>query len=79
MKGTNVFAKKKDVDQLMRLANQGWQPGERLFGFDSADLIAKGEKTADAHVACHHLALEYGLPEIEGRYGIKEDGEFITI
>jgi len=28
---------------------------------------------------CHQLALDYGLPEISGYYGIDVDGEFVTI
>jgi hypothetical protein len=28
--------------------------------------------------ACHELALKHGLPEIEGYYGITQDGEFVT-
>ena len=78
MKDTGVFATKEELEQLLRLANQGWRPGERMFGFSSAALIAKGHKTADAQVVCHELALKHGLPEIEGRYGITHDGEFVT-
>lgn len=78
MKSTGVFATKEDLEKLLQLARQGWQPGERMFGFSSKALIEKGHKTADAQVVCHELALKYGLPEIPGRYGIKEDGEFVT-
>ena len=78
MKDTGVFASKEDFDALMQIASQGWQAGERMFGFSSAALLRKGEKTIDAQVACHRLALKCGLPEIEGRYGITKDGEFVT-
>jgi len=37
--------------------------------------------TTDAKKACHQLALDYGLPEIEGKgyYGITIEGEFVSV
>lgn len=79
MKGTGVFAKQEDFDKLMSFARTGWMPGDRIMVFSIGESIRKDQTTVDARKMCHKLALAYGLPEIPGYYGIKEDREFVAV
>lgn len=79
MKGTGVKATKEDLDKLMMLVRSGWRSGQTMIVFSVGEGIRRDQKTVDAVKECHRLALAYGLPEIIGYYGIKEDGEFVTI
>lgn len=79
MRGTGVFAKEGDFDKLMSFARTGWMPGDRIMVFSVGEGVKKDQATMDAKKMCHKLALVYGLPEITGYYGIKEDREFVTI
>jgi len=78
MKGTGIKASKEDLDKLMVLAHRGWMPGQTMIVFSVGEGIRKDGATVDARKACHQLALDYGLPEITGYYGVLEDGEFVT-
>lgn len=75
---TGVFATKEDVEKLKNLANQGWRHGDICIVFSVGEGIRKDEATLDAKKVCHQLALDYGLPEIQGYYGIENSGEFVT-
>ena len=77
MVNTGTFASKEDIEKLTRAASMGWQHGETMIVFSVGEGIKKDEKTLDAKKICHQLALDYGLPEFEGFYGIKKDGEFV--
>jgi len=79
MKQTGVFAKKEDFKKLERLVQEGWQPGETMIVFSIGEGIRKDQATVDAAKECHKLALAYGLPEIEGFYGIDRDREFVEV
>ena len=79
MKKTGVKATKEDFEKLRNLAAKGWQSGVPMITFSVGDGIRRDEATADAVKVCHQLALDYGLPEIEGYYGIDLNGEFVTI
>jgi hypothetical protein len=79
MKGTNVKASAEDLKKLIGFAMRGWMPGDVMITFSVGEGIRKDQNTIDAQKMCHKLALDYGLPEIEGFYGIKDDGEFVTI
>jgi hypothetical protein len=79
MKSTGKFASKEDTEKLMRLAKNGWQQGEMMIVFSVGEGIRKDQSAVDAKKACHQLALDYGLPEITGYYGIKKDGEFVSV
>jgi len=52
------------------------------MGFSSAHMM-RGGLAGDAQTklrkACHALAIEKGLPEIEGFYGLDQNGEFVTV
>lgn len=78
MENTGKFATKEDMEKLTRLVTKGWQHGERIMVFSVGEGIRKDQATVDAKKACHQLALDYGLPEIEGYYGITNDGEFVS-
>jgi len=75
---TGVFAKKEDIEKLKTLAMKGWQEGETMIVFSVGEGIRKDKATVDAQKICHQLALDYGLPEINGYYGITFDGEFVS-
>jgi len=77
MKGTGKFATKEDTEKMHQLAMRGWMPGEAIMVFSVGDGIRKDKNTVDAQKECHKLALAYGLPEIEGYYGMNKDGEFV--
>jgi hypothetical protein len=79
MTRTGIKAQKEDVDKLVNLVNKGWRNGETMIVFSVGEGIRKDADTVDAKKACHQLALDYGLPEIEGYYGITVDGEFVKV
>lgn len=79
MEHTKVFASKKDVEKMKILASKGWQDGETVIVFSVGEGIKKDQDTVDAKKICHQLALDYGLPEIEGYYGVTNDGEFVSV
>ena len=79
MKKTGVKVTKEDFEKLQRLARRGWLPGETMIVFSVGEGIRKDQGTVDAQKACHQLALDYGLPEIPGYYGIDMNGEFVTV
>jgi len=76
---TGKFASTEDFEKLQNLTSQGWQHGETMIVFSVGHGIRKDDATADAATACHQLALDYGLPEIQGYYGITEGGEFVRV
>jgi hypothetical protein len=78
MKHSGVFATKEDLEKLTQLATRGWLPGQMMVVFSVGEGIRKDAATLNAKKECHKLALAYGLPEIEGYYGITEDGEFVS-
>lgn len=79
MKDTGIKVTKGDLKKINILVQQGWRPGDRIMVFSVGEGIKKDQKTVDAKKFCHELALNYGLPEIEGYYGITNDGEFVSI
>jgi len=74
---TGVKASKEDFEKLVHLANQGWRQGEVMITFSVGEGIRKYQATVDAQKVCPQLALDYGLPEITGYYGIDKDREFV--
>ena len=78
MKGTGIRATKEDYDKLVLLAGRGWTAGQSMIVFSVDEGIRRDEATGTARQECHRLALAYGLPEIQGYYGINHDREFVT-
>lgn len=79
MKNTGVFVLKEDKEKLLLLVKKGWRQGEVMIVFSVGEGIKKDQATVDAKKICHQLALNYGLPEIQGYYGLTNDGEFIFV
>ena len=79
MKNTGIKVSKDDLEKLTNFVQRGWMPGDRIMVFSVGEGIKRDEATVDARKMCHKLALNYGLPEIEGYYGIDKDGEFVTV
>lgn len=79
MENTKVFATEDEMKDLRALVNAGWKPGDIIMVSSVMEGIKKDQKTMDAVKSCHALALAHGLPEIEGYYGITDDGEFVTV
>jgi hypothetical protein len=51
-----------------------------IFGFNCQDMTEDGlafQMIQRVREHCHRIALEHRLPEINGFYGLDEDGEFI--
>jgi len=78
MRKTGMKVTKEDFEKLQNLAHRGWMPGETMIVFSVGEGIRKDQGTVDARETCHKLALDYGLPEITGYYGLSNDGEFVT-
>lgn len=74
---TKVFSSKEDFEHLKFLVLKGWSQGDSVMVFSVKEGLRKDRLAMAARLACHQLALDYGLPEIEGLYGISEDGEFV--
>ncbi len=77
MTHTKVFCSKEDFEKLKALVSKGWQSGQPMIVFSVGEGIRKDSATVDARKVCHQLALDYGLPEIRGYYGVSQDGEFV--
>jgi hypothetical protein len=77
--GTGIFAKKEDFEKLQYLVSRGWKPGDVVIVFSVGEGIKKDQATLDARKVCHQLALDYGLPEIRGYYGMGENREFVRL
>ncbi len=78
MKNTGVFATAEELEALQRIASGGWKPGDMMIVFSVGEGLRKDQATIDAKIACHTVALKHDLPEIEGYYGVGEDGEFVS-
>ena len=78
MKNTGIKCKQEDLDKLVNLVRKGWQHNETMIVFSVGEGIRKDQATVDAVKVCHQLALDYGLPEITGYYGVTNDGEFVS-
>lgn len=65
MNGTNVFATAEELEELRK---------------QSDALDREMRSAADRLIKrCHELALQHGLPEIAGFYGLDHNGEFVTV
>ncbi len=79
MKKTGIFATEEEFEDLKRLSNKGWRVGDTVMVSSVMEGITKDQATVDAKKTCHKVALSYGLPEIEGYYGIGLDKEFVCV
>lgn len=79
MKNTGVFATEEEFAELKKLRNKAARTpvialssAQALSGRDSASVAWQRVKER-----CHALALEHGLPEVQGFYGIDGTKEFL--
>ena len=79
MEKKGIKATEEDFEKLIHLVRQGWQVGETMIVFSVGEGIRKDSATTDSQKVCHQLALDYGLPEITGYYGIDNDREFVCM
>lgn len=79
MEDTGIFASKEDTEKLQCLVRQGWQPGQVMIVFSCGEGIRRDQAPIGAKKICHQLALDYGLPEIDGYYGITQEGQFVSV
>ena len=82
MTHTGVFATKEEQDRAFDLAaNARTTPVMALSiaqGLAGEDFASRAWRNANAFV--HKCALDHhGLPEIQGFYGMTEEGEFVSI
>ena len=80
MKNTGVFATKEEMKRAFDLSNNAANTPVIAFSGDHAMRGGlSGEAWQSAKEYCHAMALKHGLPEIPGFYGMKQDGEFVTV
>lgn len=77
---TDIFATAEEVAELKRLAGEASRTP--VIALSVADGLAGNDFAATAwrraRQACHKAALDHGLPEFDGFYGIMLDtGEFV--
>lgn len=75
MKQTGTFATQEEKEELQELLKAA-QTTPVILLFGKHDL--SGDAWNKVHMKTHEIALSHGLPEITGRYGMTEDGEFVT-
>jgi hypothetical protein len=79
MRNTGVKCSTEELEFLRKLAERA--ATTPVIALSIADGLAGRDFASMAHLtakqACHKLALEHGLPEIPGYYGIDYDGEFV--
>ena len=81
MSKTGIFATEEEFQYLMKRVQIAENTpvialslGEGLAGRDFAALAHRSVQEV-----CHALALQHGLPEICGFYGVNQDREFIRV
>ena len=81
MTKTGVFATKEELEFLMRKAQTA--ATMPVMALSVADGLAGRDFSSLAHrsalEACHAIALQHGLPEIVGFYGVTQEGEFVRM
>ena len=76
LEGTGEFLTEEEIEHAQELANKAARtPVVLLFG--TQDLSADAWTRAKRYV--HECALDHGLPEIQGWYGLSEDGEVVRM
>ena len=75
---TGVFVTKEEKEDLLKQADQVARTP--VMGFSMAHM-ERGGFAGDARESLlkrvHSMAMERGLPDFEGYYGIDQDGEFV--
>ena len=80
MENTGVFATKEEIKKAFKLATEASHTPVIAFSGEHAMRGGlSGKAWRDAKEYCHAMALKHGLPEIKGFYGMRKDGEFVTV
>lgn len=74
MTKTGVKATPEEKEELLKLLHEAQTTPVMLVG--SVDLA--GNAWERVQTRCHEIAKSHGLPEIQGYYGMDQDGEFVT-
>lgn len=81
MNKTGVFAEKKEIEKAFELAKIA--SSTPVISFSLGDMLEGNDFSSrawkSAHEYCHELALKKGLPEIQGFYGMTQEGEFVSV
>lgn len=81
MKHTGIYATKEEIDQCFNAAKRAAHTP--VITFSSRHALEEGGLSGQAWKSakelCHETALAHGLPEIQGFYGMTQDGEFVTV
>lgn len=81
MKRSGIFATEEEKTYLQGLLITA--KTTPVIALSSRHALERGGFSGEAwnHLRkeCHRVALEHGLPEIEGYYGMDETGEFVTV
>ena len=81
MNRTGIFATDDEKEYLGRLSSRA--QATPVIAFSSRHALEEGglsgQAWTQAKKECHRIALEHGLSEIPGWYGIDEAGEFVTV
>ena len=80
MENTGVFASTEEIEFLTKKATIA--RNTPAFGLSSEQVLSGKDFASMAHMdasqACHKIALNHGLPEVNGWYGIDlKTGEFL--
>ena len=79
MDNTGVKATPEELKELREMAEQASRTP--VIAMSSADALGGRDWATMAwkrcQERCHAIALAHGLPEIEGFYGLTNDGEFV--
>ena len=76
MKNTGVFATSEECAEAFERIKIAQTTPVIVLRSGSQDLASRAWDYAQKY--CHSLALEHGLPEITGFYGMTQEGEFVT-
>ena len=80
MRQTGVYATAEERDRVADAVRRAHRTP--VIALSSRHALEQGGLSGQAwehaRQLCHDLALQHGLPEIQGWYGMAEDGEFIV-
>jgi len=76
MKNTGVFATEEELKECKELLHRAQTTPMIAINLPGGG--PSGWSWEDVKKRCHTIAMERGLPEIAGYYGMTKDGEFVT-
>ena len=81
MKNTGIYATDEERERAFKAVDRAAQTPVIAFSSRHAleDGGLSGQAWKSAKQLCHQFALDHGLPEIDGYYGMTKKGEFVTV